>query len=229
MHLVERSKSLLLASGSEWILWLLLGLSGASLAIIVERGIALRRLRGGADDLRVLLVDALRDGGFSKAREVIAGIHHPAARVALRGMRANETDTDTREAEGAMNAQALAERRSMEQRVSFLATLGTTAPFIGLLGTVIGVLQAFDALGGAASNAAPAMVMTGIAEALVATAVGLAVAIPAAVAFNALSRGIRGALDDAQLLSLEVLSHLDGARARAARPSVRIVPTAKGA
>jgi hypothetical protein len=105
----------------------------------------------------------------------------------------------------------------------FLATLGANAPFIGLFGTVIGILQAFDALGrntGALAGAvAPQAVMSSIAEALVATAIGLGVAIPAVFAFNMLERSVKGALDDAQVLSLEILSYLQGRpTARESRP-----------
>ena len=232
MQLVERSKHLLLATGSEWVLWLLVALSGASIAVIVERSLALRSLRVDEGDLRALLLGALRGGGFSRAREAIAGVEHPAARVALRGMMASEGETDPREAAGAMEAETMAEKRRLERRFAFLATLGSNAPFVGLLGTVIGILQAFEALGQAQSAPggafAPAQVMGAIAEALVATAVGLAVAIPAIVAFNAFQSRVKEALDDAHLLSLEVLAHLDGVRARAARPALRPVssPTA---
>ena len=135
-----------------------------------------------------------------------------------------------KEAEGAMNAETLAQKRALERRFGFLATLGANAPFIGLFGTVIGILQAFEAMGRAtatASSAPPTQVMSSIAEALVATAVGLGVAIPAVVAFNAFSRTVKEALEDAQLLSLEVLSHLDGARARSSKPDLRVVSTTR--
>ena len=221
MHLVERSKQLLLATGSEWVLWILVGLSAASLAIIVERVVALRKLRGDTDDLRAVLASALKEGGFARARDAMGALVHPAAKVALRGMRA---------AEGAMHAETLAQKRGLERRFGFLATLGANAPFIGLFGTVIGILQAFEAMGRAtasASAAPPTQVMSSIAEALVATAVGLGVAIPAVVAFNAFSRAVKEALEDAQLLSLEVLSHLDGARARSSKPDLRVVTTSR--
>jgi biopolymer transport protein ExbB len=229
MHLVERSKQLLLATGSEWVLWILVGLSAASFAVIVERVIALRKLRGDTDDLRAVLASALREGGFARARDAMGLLVHPAARVALRGMRAAETETDPKEAEGAMSAETLAQKRGLERRFGFLATLGANAPFIGLFGTVIGILQAFDALGHQGSSAAPpTQVMSSIAEALVATAVGLGVAIPAVVAFNAFSRTVREALDDAHVLSLDVLAHLDGVRARSSKPDLRVVSTRAG-
>ena len=81
------------------------------------------------------------------------------------------------------------QRMRLERRLGFLGTLGSNAPFVGLLGTVIGIVQAFDQLqlAGTANGSGGAMggVMGAIAEALVATAIGLVVAIPAVAAFNA--------------------------------------------
>jgi biopolymer transport protein ExbB len=105
----------------------------------------------------------------------------------------------------------------LEQRLAFLGTLGNNAPFIGLFGTVIGVVQAFEQLGKqgmsgaqAASAAAPAAVMSSIAEALVATAVGLAVAIPAVAAYNFYQRHTRSVLGNTDALSNVLLAHLSG-------------------
>jgi len=105
-------------------------------------------------------------------------------------------------------------RLRLEQRLSFLGTLGNNAPFVGLLGTVIGIVQAFQqlesaGLGGPASSD----IMGAIAEALVATAIGLAVAIPAVVAFNYFQRRIKTTLGNAEVLEHILLSHLKGGRA----------------
>ncbi len=71
----------------------------------------------------------------------------------------------------------------LEKYLNFLATTGSTAPFIGLFGTVWGIMNAFHGIG-AAGSASLAVVAPGIAEALIATAVGLAAAIPAVIAYN---------------------------------------------
>ena len=106
----------------------------------------------------------------------------------------------------------MTERLRLERRLAFLGTLGSNAPFIGLLGTVIGIVMAFDALGAAGPNAAaPATVMAAIAEALVATAVGLAVAIPAVMAFNGFHRRIKVMLARADALGRRLLSFVPGA------------------
>ena len=78
----------------------------------------------------------------------------------------------------------------MKRGLGFLATIGSTAPFIGLFGTVVGIINAFQSIA-ATGSGGMAAVSGGISEALVATAVGLMVAIPAVVAFNYFSRRVR--------------------------------------
>lgn len=84
----------------------------------------------------------------------------------------------------------LEERERLERGLGILATLGSNAPFIGLLGTVLGIIRAFEDLA-RAQVAGPQVVMGGISEALVATAVGLAVAIPALILYNVFKLRIR--------------------------------------
>jgi biopolymer transport protein TolQ len=107
--------------------------------------------------------------------------------------RAREAGQKNRGAVGAETAVALAktitwtaarERRRLERGLSFLATVGSSAPFIGLFGTVIGIISTFQGIG-LAGNASLAVVGPGMAEALVATAIGLLAAIPASMAYNA--------------------------------------------
>jgi len=83
----------------------------------------------------------------------------------------------------AMRVAAITEEESLESNISVLATIGSTSPYIGLFGTVWGIMMAFHALGGA-SQVTIAMVAPGISEALIATAVGLFAAIPAVIFYN---------------------------------------------
>ena len=85
--------------------------------------------------------------------------------------------------------------------------MGNNAPFIGLLGTVIGIVRAFRALEASASQVSAGL-MAEIGEALIATAVGLLVALPAVAAFNAFQRVVRERLGQSDVLRHEVLSHL---------------------
>ncbi len=84
----------------------------------------------------------------------------------------------------AVESELAEEREGLERGLNLLGTIGNNAPFVGLLGTVIGVIGAFDALGGTGDSGDMGSVMGAIAEALVATGVGLFVALPAVVAYN---------------------------------------------
>jgi biopolymer transport protein ExbB len=216
MHIVEHARDLMLHTGAAWVLWLLVALSVLSIGVIVDRAIAFRIL-GDLKLVRQALRDSLREGGFPRARRVMAACPHPGARVILRGMDEPEDATCPSQAQDAMASESLAQRGACERHLGLLATLGANAPFIGLLGTVVGILQAFDSLGraGPGGSSAPQAVMSSIAEALVATAVGLAVAIPAVFAYNVFQRRLALAFEQARMLELELLAYL---HARAAHP-----------
>lgn len=226
MNLVENAKHIMVGTGAGWVLWLLLILSVISIAIMLERAYVFWVRRDDVDGLREDLFKALRSGGFSEARNVMRKSRHPAAFVVLRGMRRNEDETSPEEAEEAMLAESAVQKMLLDARLAFLGTLGSNAPFIGLFGTVIGILQSFDELGKqaatpaaqAAASAAPQAVMSSLAEALVATAVGIGVAIPAVFAFNVFQRVSKSWLTGAEVLSRELLAYLhsDKQPARAA-------------
>ena len=102
------------------------------------------------------------------------------------------------------------ERVRFEKRLAFLGTLGNNAPFIGLFGTVLGIIRAFNDLAGSSLKGTQ-VVMAGIAEALVATAVGLLVAIPAVIAYNHFKGKVKEAVTDGQLLARVLLAELKAA------------------
>ncbi|MFN2472979.1 MAG: protein TolQ [Sphingomicrobium sp.] len=90
---------------------------------------------------------------------------------------------------GTMNATIAAELDRLSDRLNILATVGSVAPFVGLFGTVWGIMRSFTAIAGA-NNTSLAVVAPGIAEALFATAIGLFAAIPAVIAYNRLTHGL---------------------------------------
>ena len=100
------------------------------------------------------------------------------------------------------------ERLKMERGLAFLGTLGNNAPFVGLFGTVLGIIRAFRDLSTNTIEGSSA-VMAGIAEALIATAVGLLVALPAVALFNFFQRMIR-----AQMVASEAMTHIVLAHAK---------------
>jgi biopolymer transport protein ExbB len=217
MHLTDRLLGFMLL-GSEWVLWLLLCLSVLSVTIMVERAFFLRA-RGNADALAHELAGLLKTGDLHAARATIAGQTAPAALVARAGL---ENYTRGPEATGEAMAAAKARIRvDMEKNLGVLGTLGNNAPFIGLFGTVLGIIKAFADLSknqGGGANA----VMAGISEALVATAVGLMVAIPAVIAFNYFQSKVRKTLARVDAVAHVILSTFSPAGdSEAAAPAVR--------
>jgi biopolymer transport protein ExbB len=192
-------------SGAEWVLWLLLALSVVSVVVMVERALFLKRHQVDYSTLMDGLTSALVQGPEA-ARGVVdsqaRGIAHAALTTAL-GAWAQRADAISE----LVAATITAERLRYERNLSILGTIAANAPFLGLLGTVIGVLNAFGQLAGALEGQSRAeLVMGSIAEALVATAVGLAVAIPAVVAYNYFKRRTRVATLEADALAKLVIA-----------------------
>src|SRR4051794_25072372 len=86
LNLVETAKRIMVATGAQAILWLLIALSVISFATILERAWVFARRRGNVEELRSLLLAALGEGGFDRATRALSGVRHPAAVVALRGL-----------------------------------------------------------------------------------------------------------------------------------------------
>jgi biopolymer transport protein ExbB len=184
--------------GAEWVLWVLVCLSVLSVAIIFERSLFFFRTRQNFLAFNVALMDYLKRGEFSQAEGLCSSSPSLAARVALQGIRNRQISS---EAMGSsMDAMIVGERSKLDRGLVVLGTLGNNAPFIGLFGTVIGIIKAFHDLA-LNPQGGPSIVMAGISEALVATAVGLLVAIPAVIAFNAFTRLVKNQVADAQSLS----------------------------
>ena len=191
--------------GAGWVLWLLVGLSVLCIAVSIERAVYLLRDAAPRAELQ-RSVDAFLKGGEPDAfRSSLKSINGFEARVLDAGMEVSAQGPEA--AERAMHGIAIAEKLHMERGISVLATVGSNAPFLGLFGTVLGIIQAFADL--AKSNAeASEAVMSGISEALVATAVGLMVAIPAVVLYNLFSRWVKGRLGRSESLNQLVLARI---------------------
>ncbi|MBK8172969.1 MAG: MotA/TolQ/ExbB proton channel family protein [Sandaracinaceae bacterium] len=223
MSTVEIVKGFFLQFGSSWVLWLLLALSIGSLAIVVERALFFRgrgeNLRGIAEKLDA----SLQTGEFAGAIQMLQSHRSVAASIASAGLRLAPRGAAA--ADKAMQSAAALERSRLERGLAFLGTLGNNAPFIGLFGTVIGVIEAFEHLGaghaGEGANTATTLasqaVMSSIAEALVATAVGILVALPAVAANNYFQRRLTSILDGADVLTNLVLAYLSDKSALVAK------------
>lgn len=214
-NLTEWLQRLMVNFGAEWVMYLLFGLSVISVAIMFERGWFYWSLRDDISRLATELRALLRQGDLGGAKKRMEQSPSAEAAVVIAGLL--EADRGAKAAEEAMEGAAALQRMKLEKRLSYLGTVGNNAPFIGLFGTVIGVIMAFQALGTntvsaeqAATGAAPAEVMAAISEALVATAVGLFVAIPAVAMFNFFMRQSKSVLANTEALSRVLLAHLAG-------------------
>jgi len=219
MKLVEWMKRIMVGFGAEWVMWLLIALSVVSVAIILERAWFFHSLRDDLIKLKNDLQKALSSGELEetipKATERMRRSRSAEAAVVMAGLEMAHRGAQA--AEEAMAGAAAIQRMKLEKRLAYLGTLGNNAPFIGLFGTVIGVVMAFDALGAAEkqsaaeaaqSQIASQAVMSSIAEALVATAIGLAVAIPAVAANNTFLRLTKTTLGNTEALTRVLLAHL---------------------
>ena len=187
-------------SGAEGVLWFLIALSIISIAIILERFFTLSKYTKNSDRYQSRLADALQSNSleeledFARDRDTIEG---RAINYGLRHVK----ESGVNGLDEVISGYALMEKPRLEKSLNFLARVGSNAPFIGLLGTVLGIMKAFKDLGVSEGNANA--VMTGIAEALVATAVGLFVAIPAVIAYNYFQKRVKKCLN-----GLEVIKEL---------------------
>jgi len=211
--LIERVKSAMVGLGTGWILALMLVLSIISLAVMLERAWLYWSLRDDIDALMRDLGRLLRGNDMEGARKRLEESRSAEAAVVVAGI--VEADRGVESAIEAMEGAGALQRLKLEKRLAFLGTLGNNAPFIGLLGTVIGIVAAFDELSkvkmaaaGASTQLAPEAVMARISEALVATAIGILIAIPAVAAFNAFQRVVRGTVANTEALGHLLLAHL---------------------
>lgn len=193
--------------GAEWVLWILVLLSVISVALIVDRCIYfyVRRVDGEAlgEELEKSLQAGDVRGAFALVKDSEA-IECVVVAAGLPALRRGATACGE-----AMLAAKARMRPIVDARLSILATIGSNAPFIGLLGTVLGIVKAAHDLSGGGTGAGdPNAVMAGVFEALVATAVGLFVAIPAVAAFNLLQRRVRNTMANVDSLAHLVLANV---------------------
>jgi len=192
--------------GARWVLWALVGLSIIGVAVIIERAVYLLTSRDDVGRLRRELRDMLSRGEVAKARRRLEESPCFEAQVAAAGLNADGAGS----AEERMAGESQLARLRMEKYLAYLGTLGSNAPFVGLLGTVIGIIGAFHELSEGVGQVSAGL-MSQIGEALIATAVGLLVALPAVAFFNLFQRVITSRLGRADALGREVLAYFKAA------------------
>ncbi len=174
------------------VLWILLMLSVLSVGMILERFFSLRKVSAQSAEVRTRVKAALQSHSLDDVENMAKSpdtIEGRALGYAMKHIK----ESGSKGLEEAFNTYALIEKPELEKFLNFLATVGSNAPYIGLLGTVLGIMKAFNDLANSA-DAGQQTVMAGISLALVSTAAGLFVAIPAVISYNYYQKQVKSIL-----------------------------------
>jgi len=163
--------------------------SVVSLTVIIERFITIKAALADTSELTRRVEEYLRDGHPEKAASLCESMPGPVASMLEAGIASRHLGPDG--AERSMVARAAAETHSLTARLSWLDTIITIAPLLGLLGTVTGMIRSFHVISSREGISTPTAITGGVAEALIATATGLAVAIFTLICYNVLNDKVR--------------------------------------
>lgn len=209
----------LVSAGVHLAKYVLVIFSIVAVGVVVERLFYLARARKLEERDFVVLRDALTKGDLATASTVAAASAAPVAAALEAGLEQQQLGSGGKTSANsgvlqrirdAMDQEVAVQVALLQRNLQLLATCASTAPYVGLFGTVLGILQAFDRIArlnqtGASVVAAP------IAEALKATALGLGVAIPAVMAYNYFSGRVKGLGLLIETHSLDLNSRLEAA------------------
>ncbi len=197
------------------VMLIILFCSVLTVGFALERVLYYSKRRGSPDSSLASALIAVRNGNWEEAIRVCNGTQHPMGPVAAEMIRSSNLAPDV--AEEKLNIALSEQRMELERNLGFLGTMGNTAPLLGLLGTVWGIMRAFHDMARTGS-AGPSVVAAGVAEALFTTAAGLLVAVPAVMLYNHFVRrmGVMLAVAEnhARTLRIEAESARAGQRAQ---------------
>lgn len=186
-----------------------------AVAVMIERALVLRRARADGEALLEGVRKALDAGDERAALAQCEAAGGPVAGLIAGGIRARHLDADG--IERTMEELALRETPLLSKRLGWLDTIITVAPLLGLLGTVTGMIRAFHVVASSAGLNAPTQITGGVAEALIATATGLAIAIVTLVGYNALTERVRDIIAEMEIRATQLLNILAGLRTEVRR------------
>jgi biopolymer transport protein ExbB/TolQ len=196
MSITDRINHGLDLVGAEWVMWLLIAMSIMTVACIIERWRFLVVRRVDMENTWKFLLQKIDSQDKDAIASRLAGANAMEEVVALSVLQ--ERGQSIEALEDIAQAAVETEKLKYNKRLGFLATTASNAPFIGLLGTVVGIVEAFGQLADAApGQSRSTLIMGSISEALAATAIGLLVAIPAAAAYN----WLQGKVDECEARS----------------------------
>lgn len=201
--------------GAEWVLYFLILLSLLSVTLMVERYRFYSEAFQGLQAFREAIRKAIASGNVNQAvqlattRQNATKNQAPDLETELSVALLKASNRDSKILTELAQDSVLRTKIQWDRNLSWLATIGSNAPFVGLFGTVLGIIKAFHDLS-QQSSAGAQTVTAGVSEALVATAVGLLVAIPAVVAYNHFQRKVKTALAEAEALKCFLIGNITG-------------------
>ena len=187
VDVAEIFKNLALA-GDVWVLYLLVIASIISVAVMVERYLVYDKNKGDVALFMDSLARHLEKRKIKNAIKLARSSSRVEAKVALEGLL--NISKGSASAEEVMTSRWIREKMRLEKNLIVLATMGNNAPFVGLFGTVLGIIKVFNDLA-ITGQSGIGVVMAGISSALIATALGILVAIPAVIANNYFAARLR--------------------------------------
>ncbi len=204
--------------GSEWVLYFLVLLSIYSVAIIYERIQFYRNSTQSMDTFREQIRALIQSQDYSKALKLSqsrrddtktgeGSFDAHVISVLIEKYETSKSSLNTEEYSMVARDVLLRIKLKWEKNLSILATIGSNAPFVGLFGTVLGIVQAFRSLSQQTETGVQ-LITAGLSEALIATAIGILVAIPAVVAYNLFQGKVKSALTQAEALQNFMISQL---------------------
>ena len=189
-------------------MYILLFCSFLSVTIFIERIIYYRkRSKTKRAEFMIRIARALKGSDIEKAMEICKETLAPFSNVVYSGLELY--GRHGREISNTMEREVTIEVTKLERYTGIVGTIGNTAVYIGLFGTVLGIIRAFHDIA-AAGAGGMSIVIGGVAEALVCTATGLFVAIPAVIAFNYFTRKVEHFTNDMELCASELIDLIGG-------------------
>ncbi|MBI2119035.1 MAG: MotA/TolQ/ExbB proton channel family protein [Elusimicrobia bacterium] len=192
-------------TGGEWVIYLLGICSILAVAVMVERTILFSKEKKEFKKVEEEFLKVLQSLNFNQISQTFQNFTGLSGTILRTGLLQSQRGAQAVEEE--ILSVTSKEKQRLEKRMIILGTLGNNAIYIGLFGTVLGVIKAFHDLS-ENGNSGPEVVMQGLSEALIATAVGLLVALPCVVAYNILQKQIKDLLLDTESLARLLLAKL---------------------
>jgi len=193
-----------------WVMWPLLACAIISVTVMIERFISLRRAATDNEAMLEEIGTLLRAGRIDEALKLCDRTRGPVASIIAAGIRNRHLDNPS--IERAMEELALREAPLLQKRLGVLDTIITMSPLLGLLGTITGMIRAFSVVSTTTGGAAPTAITGGVAEALIATATGLSIAIVTLPVYNYLSEKVKEIISDIEVRATQLLNILANLR-----------------